>query len=546
MAGIFIERPGYAQSFPLPAVDLLLSSIALPSSHVFERQAQEPIRGTWFLDIPGGGPRIALPVDPDEHSTQITPSMAIQRGMESDVQTSSGIRSGTISLRGTVGLKLKLGWDSDGYAIYGQGNALSNHLRGWFLNFVKRAKACNPFPVRLVYRNLDQGDSYVVVPTLLHWSRGQNSRFAYEYAMDFRIVAAIEPSPILPGWMQWLEDAATAFESAVLTAQGYVAALSTVADNIGRVLGNVIQTTMVSPLRNTTYVLNDLAEGTRNMLQTPVQAIEEGIQACYGLSEASRQFALVVSGKVEESDPAVDPEDDPDRTATKMWIGTAQDAYDTADSLASVQLALYARQEPGRQPTQEVSASDDAETLGQKVNRTPGDLLLEMGSVGPVVDPEGALPESLWPGEQLAMAATVPSDGPAGSGASGVSPAVFYGTNLEMSADGDLVPEIADNPQDVRLVSGLPNLMQGLSIIIETHKRRNLTFPWLGIEMPIGDQNVLSPVVYAEAVDAILGDDRVRSAHPIVQSAEGDKIQAVLRITPWGKEGPLWQGVNGE
>jgi len=157
------------------------------------------------------------------------------------------------------------------------------------------------------------------------------------------------------------------------------------------------------------------------------------------------------------------------------------------------------------------------------------------GADGPIVDPTGMISGALIPGESVPVGAV--ADGETVGArlvVEALTPESLYGINLELGRDGDLVPEDGASPEGVKLVGAALNLEQGLRITLDTVRRSNLSFPGLGIDAPIGEADVDRARVAARVVEALLEDDRVRTARPRSTEIEGSRIIVAVDVDAWG------------
>jgi hypothetical protein len=185
----------------------------------------------------------------------------------------------------------------------------------------------------------------------------------------------------------------------------------------------------------------------------------------------------------------------------------------------------------------DVLNGDSDETLPDRVELDLATLSRLVGASGrPLVDAERMIPGSLVAGERVPVGVSAAgAAGPERLLRDALSAKALYGVNFELD-DGDLVAEPGTTPMDVRLVSGARNLDQGLDITIRTIRGSNQTFPGLGIDAPIGEENTGGDLVPARVCQAILEDDRVRSVTPVLTQTDGAKILTEVKVFAWGSD----------
>lgn len=550
--GIFSDRPGYAQSFPIPFGAQVMEVLgALPSFIVLERQKQIVMTDTWYT-----ASRIALPMHPREHATELLPSMAIQRAYKSDAQFSSGIRSGSITIRGTAGLTTKLGYNADGAVVYAQGQALSAALRAWLVNFVNAAK--DPFgtSVRLVLRNLDMNDAYVVKPQRLAWRRSASgsNRIMYEYDLAFEVVRVVEPNPLIPAWMQFVDGLFDTYQAGALVGLGTVELIAVSAKRVDAIIGAAIDAMA--------QLLRDLVISKRNIVDVSIETAMGAVEAMDRLQNLQWVTLAILHGEL--ADPTIDPLEDPDRIKIDVaWVESQLDLFDGVMYTTDTMGAMFSAQQGRVETPKQVLPSDDIHTLPPRMNRTPEQLVHDIGvGSSPLVDAEAIIPGSLQPGTSLSVNSLVPTEdaAPAGIQAENSGPAALYGTNYALAPPAglgegwstpsrprwprDMLIEDGGAPEDVQAVVGQPNLDQGLRVTLRTIRRSNLTFPFFGVDAPIGEVNTVAPLTAARAIEALLLDDRVQNVTMDHDDVSGDRVIMHLRVHPWGDADKIMEAVQ--
>jgi hypothetical protein len=170
---------------------------------------------------------------------------------------------------------------------------------------------------------------------------------------------------------------------------------------------------------------------------------------------------------------------------------------------------------------------------GDTLPAIAGDLLGDRGRWREIADLNGMTGVNTFSNGSPLIGGTllfVPA--PEGAQLPGLSPNDLYGVDLQLGADGDLVA-LGEFPQDVAVVRGVDNLVQGLTNRFVTVQGDNGTFPDHGLPRLAGNPGTADRLAEAaiEAGLQLRRDQRIADVQDLAIVDEGDTlvVNSVLR-----------------
>lgn len=415
----------------------------------------------------------------------------------------------------------------------------------------------------MTFHSMRDDDHFVVVPQSFDTPRNQQTRVHYQYRIRMSVVGRIEVSKLkTPSEGSVLQTISEALNDA----RAYYSDLTADAADARRKIAN-FQAIVIQAGAVITAVSN-FVKGTTSRILYPVDQFASGIEE---ISFASQTIAATAGQTADAPLLAYS------RTLQRMSVAFDRikafpDQFEENSPLLQARLSYRGEQgltptdienssagaTPGSQrriaqgsassngfPSSEFSAleqvhilnTDTIDSIAFRYNTTPEELALINSLSPPYIIPGGG-PGVKKPGDTL----FVPVQGSADEDAlrkSLPSEEAIYGRDLAidmklLKEEGiiDLMEDVVHGGTDAVMTAGLPNVIQGIQIILHQERGSVAYVPDVGISRTVGVRGTLQTVLLASVNlrQAILQDPRVQDIADVQVVLDGDVL--TQEITP--------------
>jgi len=186
-----------------------------------------------------------------------------------------------------------------------------------------------------------------------------------------------------------------------------------------------------------------------------------------------------------------------------------------------------------------IGATDSIDKIALD-NRVPRDAIIDLNSLRYPYIAESGGPGVLRPGDTLLVPTRAPTTQrlPAPAGGFLTPDEIVYGSDIALdpvlASQGifDILIDDVHGADDVQIVSGVPNVIQGVKIILGTERGTTDFILDLGIRRLIGGKGTLDRLLDASLVlrEAVLSDDRVAAIDSINLVLEGDVLSQEMTL----------------
>jgi len=475
-----------------------------------------------------------------------------------------------ITISGTFGLTAKRVNGYEGAVNAGNDISGSQHfsiLRALFRTYSERKKNPNDAQyTELRFHALREDDHFVVVPRSFAQPRnaGQN-RLHYEYKIQLTVVGNADEGTartVSDDIGQFFDDAAQAVSRAFADAQAAVNQINRAVNTIKRYVGNIQAVVtqvagLLSAVGNALRSLSGLIEYPIKLAATVTEQVARAAddladavldstigaigEAVRDLRRLERACNLITSFPQRFADKAINAyldafagerllteRDIADRTAGADAGSRQRVAYGT-EGLAGVDFRRYTSTS-----TETVDATTTIAGLAARYD-VPPELIITLNDLRAPYFAEGGGPGVLAPGDSV-LIPTVGGRSAAVAAANGayLSPEVLlYGNDLAIdgayfrtSGRFDIVVDTLHGGLDAALVAGVPNVIQGTRISIETERGTTAYIPDLGIRRTAGTPGTQNSVLLASVYlrEALLFDPRIQSVTQQIVKLDTDTL----------------------
>jgi LysM repeat protein len=494
----------------------------------------------------------------------------------------SGVLMRSITLEGTMGVRTKRATGFDGRQAQGavSGHAHFLHLRNLFRIYSdykqqrasKRVKryglaSATPSDVVLVFHALREDDHFVVVPQAFETPRDAQSRVHYKYRIQMTAVA--ETDRIFKedqGLFGLFDDVVSDINGAINDARAFFVELNAAVDEIKDRVRNIEQ--IAFNAAQAVNALNQFSRNVQGFVPFTVSAMQQVIadlelaadtlaDSVPDWTEDSTGNAHTVIGGLSQAlgSTLMHPQifgQPPSVALERLYAGEqGLREQDLQDGTAGARLGSRTRihsgtaQQAGLTIGQanatvdvNVSRADTIESIARRFGVSVEALVVVNDLLPPYIAPGGG-PGVKAPGDTL----TVPilsatgSDRSPGNTEYRTPDETRYGIDLALDPTSvesgilELQLDAAHGYTDVALVGGVPNVIQGLQIELNTEKGETAFLP-VGIRRSVGLPSSLNSLLLSSVVlrDALLADPRIEGIQSSRISLEGDVVRH--EITP--------------
>lgn len=476
-----------------------------------------------------------------------------------------------ITISGTFGITAKRVNGYEGAVNAGNDISGSQHfsiLRALFRTYSERKKNPNDAQyTELRFHALREDDHFVVVPRSFAQPRnaGQN-RVHYEYKIQLTVVGNADEGTartVSDDIGQFFDDAAQAVSRAFNDAIAAVNQINRAVNTIKRYVANIQAVVtgaagFLSAVGNALRSLSGLIEYPIKLLATVTEQVARAAddladavidstigtlgEAVRDLRRLERACNLIGSFPQRFADKAVNAyldafagerlltqRDIEDRTAGADAGSRQRVAYGT-EGLAGVDFRRYTSTS-----TETVDATTTLRGLASRYD-VPPELIVTLNDLREPYFAEGGGPGVLAPGDTV----LIPTIG--GRGSAALSPVnggylppdvLLYGNDLAIDGDYfrtsgrfDIVVDTLHGGFDAALVAGVPNVIQGTRISIETERGTTAYIPDLGIRRTAGVPGTQNSVLLASVYlrEALLFDPRIESVTQQIVRLDADTL----------------------
>lgn len=186
-----------------------------------------------------------------------------------------------------------------------------------------------------------------------------------------------------------------------------------------------------------------------------------------------------------------------------------------------------------------VSATDSIDKIALD-RRVPRDSIIELNRLAYPYIAESGGPRVKRPGDTILIPTRVPAARrlPAPAGGFLTPDEIVYGSDIALdpvlAKQGifDILIDDVHGSDDVQIISGVPNVIQGVKIILGTERGTTDFILDLGIRRLIGGKGTLDRLLDASLVlrEAVLADDRVAAIDSIDLILEGDVLSQEMTL----------------
>jgi hypothetical protein len=493
------------------------------------------------------------------------------------VAEENGLIVREITLDGTFGIKDKRATGFQG--AQGQGASISGNshfkdLRNFFREYSRRKKDPRESAfVRMVFHCIKDDDHFIVVPRSFETPRdARSTRMHYEYRISLAAIAVADGTTlrIAPSedgfdfFANELRSISNAFNDARAAFSETTANLSAIKRKVGNIQAVMIEAAGII------NAAGNMLSGATALIDAPLRAVASGLESIANASDRLADAAASAGDPVLEDnarslrrmEAAIDqiaafPErfgpSSLERTKT-LYDGerglTSDDIENDTGGASLGSKTRLAVGSVGRELGLDLGAyrgvqriritrADSIEAFAGRFSAPPELIILINDLRFPYIA-EGGGPGILAPGELILIPVRE------GLATTTASPSneyltvdeALYGVDLALDpvllAKGKLEIRVdeAHDRFDADLSRGLPNLVQGLEIVIRTERSTTTFLPDIGIRRSVGVKGTLQHVMLSAIVlrEAILSDPRIEGIQESRIVLNGDVL--TQEITP--------------
>lgn len=527
------------------------------------------------------------------------------------VKEGNGIIVREITLEGTFGLSKKRAQGFVG--AQGSGNPLSgtehfNELRNLFRRYsaLKKDPAQNANVV-LIFHALRDDDHFIVEPREFNTPRDA-ARTRVHY--DYRITMAATDEATVSGLHQTVDQSGFNFNDALRDineafndGRAAFAEVTANLSNIKRQVGNI-----QAVMGNAAQMLNSVGNfisGASELIQFPIQlcatitdqlatagdtlidvtsnavvstvetvTFRENSRSMRRLESAIDRIAMY-NDKFQELAQRIETVFDGERRITNADVqSSGQGSAPGAGGVTVGSRTRVVGGSDGRLAGLEVPRSsgfrsvqvdrtDTVESIAVQAGTTPEAIIIINNLIPPYITSEGG-PGILQPGDSvLVPASTSSSEASTGFGAlTYLTPdEALYGVDVAIDdavfgavGQFEIAVDVTGGAEDVALRRGVPNVVQGTEITINTERGTTVFIPELGIRRNVGIKGTLQHVLLASITlrEALLSDPRVSDIQSSRVVLDGDVLsQEITAVISGQRPGatfvlPFGQASSGE
>ncbi len=503
----------------------------------------------------------------DPYAVVLTPTMA-----GTVVAEENGVLMQDITLEGTFGLRKRKKGISSGAQQAGADRSGTEHfsgLREFFREYSRRKK--NPalgYKTQMRFHSFREDDHFVVTPKMFSQPRDSKStRMHYAYRIQMTAIATSEaPETVNDDTGNFFEDAGAAISAALNDARAAFQEVNAKLSQAKRYAQNietvVIQaagliTSVAGMVRGTTELINYPIKLAMNVADDIERAVDDMQNALYEQGVSPLAEVASVPGSLKKLELAFTrigcfPErfqagvEDALRRIENAYAGErrlTQDDIDNGTAGADEGSRLRAFGDASAYETYFPRFSsanavrvDSTTTLAGLEARydVPAALIIVVNDLRPPYFAPGGGPGILGPGDSVLI--PVLGSGPAapGSGSYGSAEEMLYGSDLALDMDHyretgrfELKVDNLHGGGDAEIVRGLPNVVQGMSITVDTERGATIYIPSLGVFRSVGVKGTLDKLLLASLY---LSDSRIERIEKMEVVIDGDVLSQ--EITP--------------
>jgi nucleoid-associated protein YgaU len=513
-------------------------SISTPNSGRLGSLLRVPI--DYLLEVYEGSQlklAVTLPQGPSEYEQKRPSATVITHTLDGVVREHTENHMTEISLKGVSGYAARLGHTRDGGVSFLEGRRILEEFDAFLNEYQKRAAQKGHRTVYMVFRALNERQSFRVEVTEWEWTlAAQGSRFSYEWTLNMEAYGVAPASP-LKNIISPVTEALRTAQDYISAGAGAVALGSAALDNVGSELNEVGETLRAVGRIGT--ALGNVVASADGL----VTYVTETLPAIYATEAGRLKEAWLDANEL--LSPLTDY--DPRREAIRRTVAqsaeqTSYRALSTAGLLGVSPATLRSTQADASTADYSERGATDSTARRQVVPYTwrSGDTLqaLALRVYGDAT--RWAEIQRLnnlrsarhWgDGTPLAVGDRLLVPLGANTDASQREGDDLYGVDLALNlATGDL--ELRDN--DVTLTRGARNLEQGLALRLLTAQGESYILPSYGLPLRVGSAALEREVAYlsAQVSDQLKQDGRVRDVPSVEVIIEGDKVAIQATIDP--------------
>lgn len=487
------------------------------------------------------------------------------------IEESHGIIIRDITLEGTFGLKKR---SPPHFSSGGQADKPGNEqfalLRKLFQTYSKLKQTPSEAPfTKLIFHSLRENDHWVVVPKLFEMPRdAKTTRMHYDWRITMQAIAGAEAVRLKAVKDDYsFTDALRDINQVVSDASAFFVDINRFKADVRRKIANIdaILINVNGLITQAGLAIGSSAQG--NTINYPFERAAQIVESCTDLAdnfaqsfleppkgdmarveramrrlEASLQTLLVYPERFRESsqdqkrrieraylgEKALTESDYEDQTggategsALRVQRGTEQDA---GADFGETQSMIRVR----------VDATTSLESLSSLYSVTPEIIVIINDLKAPYFS-RGGFEGTLKPGDYILIPISSASSGlqNAGSNNRDLDPAhTLYGVDFAIDPEQlalgklDIKEDLVHGGDDAEVVGGIPNITQGIEIMLHTEKGQTQFLPDVGITPLVGAKGILANVVLSAITlqNAILEDDRIEAIDSASVTLEGDTL----------------------
>lgn len=483
-----------------------------------------------------------------------------------------------ITVEGTFGFSEKRipQFTSSQGGIIGGGSRSGNQhfiaLRQLFRRYstLKKDPASGPF-IRMIWHALKDDDHFIVIPRSFETPRDSGqTRLTYNYRITMAVIGDSDRRIRLREDSRggFLKTVSNALNDARATFADLTSNLSALKRKVGNIQSVLIQAgAVISAVSNTLRSGADLIQFSFKQAVNAIDAVADATDtlgdaitdSTFGtlgtLYRDMRRFEAALNRIVQFPEKFEDAATDYVRL-TRTYDGEAkidQDDLDnrTAGVSAGTRLRIAAGlvSESGLDlgdfrgfKSREVAATDSVESLAAEEG-VPAEAIVVVNDLRFPYITEGGGPGLLGYGEKILIPLTRRAggddDNTTGAGGYLSADEVLYGRDIALDAKVladerkfEWAVDIAHGAEREATIAGIPNLVQGITLIIGQERSSNAYVPNVGIRRTAGLKGTIQGVLLASINlrEAILADPRIEDIAETQVVLEGDVLQQ--EITP--------------
>lgn len=486
-----------------------------------------------------------------------------------------GVLIGEMSIEGTFGLSSKSvsGWEGAVNAGGMSGNEHFAKLRALIREYARRKQDPEKGPrTVLVWHSVREDDHYVIVPKQFETPRSaQSTRMHYTYKLTASVIARADDvrAPTVQDSIG-IDDVGAAISEALADAQG---AFSDVNANLADIRragpGNVqalmtqvaglitsvsnsitsLSTTIEYPLKLAVTIAEQLASAADDLVfslaDATVGTVAQGARDLRRMEAAINRITMFPERFVSAADLAF----------RDIYVGErALTRRDVEDQTAGARPGSLTRVSYGSEGRAGLDLGAYTGAFGVPVERTttlaglaarysvPPEIIVVINDLRAPYFAEGGGPGVLGPGDTV----LIPTTGGEGSvalapvAADYLSPdEILYGRDLALDdalfkrhGIFDIRVDVAHGAEDAEIIGGVPCVVQGTRISVETERGSTVYIPDLGIFRTVGKKGTRNNVILAGLYlrQALLGDPRIAEIEQSLVERRGDVLSQDVTV----------------